>query len=324
MPSLPEFTRRAALASLTIGLAAAQRPIPSDVFSKFGSPAREKLLATLRASAYRGRIDAPTAAELLELEGAGLDALMLKLLPVARLGSHAPLSNYHVGAVIQGSSKSLYLGANIEAPGQVLGLAVHGEQAAIANAYMHGETGVSALAVTAAPCGHCRQFLTEMVPDGNLRILVLNAPATQLATLLPMAFGPRDLGRDRGAMPIGTTPLALREQSRDALATVALEAASKSYSPYTQSPSGVGLITASGRSFSGSYIENVAFNPSLSPLQTALAGALAAGEELSRIVRVVLVEAEDARISQKASTQATLEAVAPSARLEVLPARRIA
>jgi cytidine deaminase len=321
---MPEFTRRAALASLTIGLAAAQRQISPDAVSEFGSPAREKLLATLRASTYRGRIDATTVGELLALEDAGLDALMLKLLPVARLGSHAPLSHYHVGAVLQGRSKSLYLGANIEAPGQVLGLAVHGEQAAVANAYMHSETGVTALAVTAAPCGHCRQFLTEMVPDGNLRILVLNAPATKLSTLLPMAFGPRDLGRDRGAMPIGQTPLALREQSRDALATAALEAAAKSYAPYTQSPSGVGLVTASGRPFSGSYIENVAFNPSLSPLQAALAGALAAGEEPPSIVRVVLVEAEDARISQKMSTQATLAAIAPTARLEVVLARRIA
>ena len=34
------------------------------------------------------------------------------------------------------------------------------------------------------------------------------------------------------------------------------------------------MRTASGKIFLGSYIENVAFNPSLPPLETALAGIL--------------------------------------------------
>ena len=143
---------------------------------------------------------------------------MLNLLPLARLGSHAPISNYNVGAVIQGVSNSLYLGANIEVPGQVLGLAVHGEQSAVANAYMHGENGILILAVTAAPCGHCRQFLTEVVPDGDLRILFTGGSATRLAALLPSAFGPKNLGQNQGALPVRETRLALREASQDRLA----------------------------------------------------------------------------------------------------------
>ena len=141
------------------------------MLSGFGSAAREKLLDAISTPAYRGQIDAATVGELLALENKSVDELMLNLLPLARLGSHAPISNYNVGAVIQGVSNSLYLGANIEVPGQVLGLAVHGEQSAVANAYMHGENGIHILAVTATPCGHCRQFLTEVVPDGDLRIL---------------------------------------------------------------------------------------------------------------------------------------------------------
>ncbi len=243
---------------------------------------------------------------------------MLDLLPRARQNSYAPLSNYHVGAVIQGAGDNLYLGANIEVPGQVLGLAVHAEQAAVANAYMHGETAITALAVTGPPCGHCRQFLTEMVPDGSLRIVFPVTAPTTLAALLPKPFGPKNLGRNEGALPVRETSLSLPDGPRDPLAAAALDAARRSYSPYTQSPSGVALTTASERTFPGSYIENVAFNPSLSPLQTALAGLFAAGENAGGIVRVVLVETKDARISQKASTEATLSSLAPAAKLEIV------
>jgi cytidine deaminase len=193
--------------------------------------------------------------------GKSIDEQMIGLLPAARRASHAALSNYHVGAVIRGASNKLYLGANIEVPGQMLGLAVHAEQAAVANAYMHGEDGVTALAVTAAPCGHCRQFLTEMVPDGSLRILFPGAAATTLAALLPMPFGPKNLGRNEGALPAHQTTLRLPKTASDPLVAAAFEAARRAYSPYTQSPSGVALFTSSGRTFPGSYIENVAFNP---------------------------------------------------------------
>jgi cytidine deaminase len=301
---VPEITRRAAL-SLATSLAAS-------------AGQGDKLVG--RVQADHGRIDPATVGELLRGNPQGIDELMVSLLPQARLASRPPLSDYHVGAVIQGASHSLYLGANIEVPGQTLGLAVHAEQAAIANAYMHGENSVTALAVTAAPCGHCRQFLNEMAPDGALRILLPGAAPTTLAALLPMAFGPKDLGRTQGALPIHELQLSLPKESRDNLVIAALAAARRSYSPYTKSPSGVAVLTAAGRIFAGSYIENVAFNPSLSPLQTALAGLFADGENATSIVRVILIEAEDARISQHSSTQATLASLAPSAKLEILRA----
>ncbi len=309
--------------SLATGFAAAaRRELPPDVLSKFASATREKLLATISSPSYRGQIDSGTVQELVRLERIGSDDLMLALLPLARAGSYAPLSNYHVGAVIQGSSQSLYLGNNIEVPGQVLGLAVHGEQAACANAYMWGEKGVTTLAVTGAPCGHCRQFLNEMLPDGSLRVLFPGTAATTLGALLPMAFGPKALGETQGALPIRETRLELREATADFATRAALDAARRAYSPYTRSPAGVAVVTASGRMFSGSYIENVAYNPSLSPFQAALAGLFAAGESASSIVRAVLVETEDARISQKASSQTTLESLAPGARLAIVFAKR--
>ena len=39
---------------------------------------------------------------------------------------------------------------------------IHGEQCLVANALLHGERGLRKLAVSAAPCGHCRQFYSEL------------------------------------------------------------------------------------------------------------------------------------------------------------------
>ena len=123
---------------------------------------------------------------------------------------------------------------------------------------------------TAAPCGHCRQFMNELSPDGQIGILVDQAAPMKLSALLPMAFGPKDLGRKEGAFPIKPMKLIPAAPPSDALIQAALEAARTSYAPYSGANSGAAISTRSGGVYKGSYIENVAFNPSLSPLQTAL------------------------------------------------------
>jgi cytidine deaminase len=241
---------------------------------------------------------------------------MLELLPEAQARAFAPLSRFFVGAVVRGSSGSVYLGANIEIPGLPLSQTVHAEQAALANAYMAGEREVTDIAVTAAPCGHCRQFLQEMSPDGEIRVLVEGARALKLSKLLPAAFGPRDLGRKQGALPPVDNPVALISPTKDAVVLAALEAARKSYAPYTRAYSGVALLTADKHIFAGSYIENAAFNPSLPPLQTALAGLLAAGARPDAIVRAALVEFEAAKVSQLSAVRSALSVLAPTARVK--------
>jgi cytidine deaminase len=227
-----------------------------------------------------------------------------------------------VGIVAQGVSGSLYLGFNIEFPGHALGFAVHGEQAALSSAYMHGEQGVLSIALTAAPCGHCRQFMNELAPDGNIEILVEGSAPTKLAALLPLAFGPKDLGRKEGAFPVKRTNLIAANGSTpaDTLFQAALDAARSSYAPYSGAYSGVAIGTRSGRIYSGSYLENVAFNPSLSPLQTALVQLILAGEDYRALARVALAEISRAKISQRSATEAVLSAIAPSVRLEILAA----
>lgn len=243
------------------------------------------------------------------------DRLMSALLPLAQSYSFAPISNFHVGAIVRGGSGDLYTGANIEIPGQCLGFAVHAEQSACSNAYMHEERAITALAVGGAPCGHCRQFIEEMSPDGEILILTPNQPAMKLSSILPSAFGPAALGMKQGAFPVPQNPIATGGFSGDPVVYAALEAARKSHAPYSKSPAGAAIRTTRRRIYRGSYIENVAFNPSLSPLQGALAALIAGGDNFSDITAVGLVEGEHAMISQRAVTEVVLHAIAPSVKL---------
>ncbi|HZC23348.1 MAG TPA: cytidine deaminase [Candidatus Binatia bacterium] len=325
-----ELTRRDALGvlgSAAVGLAASALPSfpqQSDRISRLPSSFSEKSSALLRHllgdSSYSGQIPASSVAELAKNENTTIDQLMLALLPFAQSYSHAPISDFYVGVVVRGASGSLYTGANIEIPGQCLGFAVHAEQSALSNAYMHGEQSVPSLAVGGAPCGHCRQFIEEFSPDGEILILTPNHPARKLSTILPEPFSPAALGMKHGALPISETKLALAQDSSDPLTLAALDAAKKSYAPYSKSPSGISLRSARGHIYRGSYIENVAFNPSLSPLQVALAALIAAGEEYSAIQAVTLVEVQGPKISQRPVTETVLTAIAPKVKPRVFAA----
>jgi cytidine deaminase len=315
--------RRAVLASLassSLGLLAVHSEFgfgQSGEGSRMGQSmpgltdrSRQILQGLVGAREFRGQIAASRVQELVHLERTDVDRLMIGLLPLARAFSRPPISNYRVGAVVRGVSGNLYLGMNLEIPGHSLGFSVHGEQAALSNAYMHAEPGVAAIAVTAAPCGHCRQFMNEMSVTGEFEILVENKPLSKLSSLLPMAFGPRDLGFKEGGFPVRKIGLELPQVSDDKLAQAALDAAAHSYAPYSESPCGLAIGTKLGGVYKGSYIENAAFNPSLSPLQTALVQLIMAGEDYSAITRVVLVEIEDAKISQASVTRAVLRTIA--------------
>jgi len=290
----------------------------ASVLPTFAPASRRKLQDILRAPGFSGRIPSANVKDLVASEQKTVAALMVGLLPLARTFSHPPISNYRVGTVARGASGDLYLGFNIEIPGQALGFAVHGEQAALSSAYMHGEQGISAIALTAAPCGHCRQFMNEISPDGEIEILVEGGAPMKLSALLPMAFGPKDLGRKEGAFPVRETKFKSASANSDPVAKAAIEAAGKSYAPYSQSHSGVAIRSKSGHIYLGSYIENVAFNPSLSPLQTALVQMILAGEGYGAISRVVLAESTTAKISQKFATEAVASAIAAGIRVETV------
>ncbi len=289
---------------------------------RLGPRSQDRLLRILNNPSERGKIPAADVGSILEWDHRTVDDFMVDLLPIVQTYSFSPLSRYRVGAVVRGTSGSLYLGTNIEVPGQILGFAVHGEQCAVANAFTHGEGGLTSLAVTAAPCGHCRQFLNELSNSADLKIVVKGKAPTTLGALLPASFGPSDLKVTERLFKGKKVDLRLTMPSSDELGGLALEAASRAYAPYTKALSGVALISSSGASYQGSYIESAAYNPSLSPMQTALACLILSSERPSHITSVVLVELENASISQWSATQAVVESLAPDARVRRLTARQ--
>jgi len=240
---------------------------------------------------------------------------MLERLEEAQSYARPAVSGFRVGAVVRGTSGTIYLGANIEFRGESLGQTVHAEQAALSNAFMHDEPGIEAIAVSAAPCGHCRQFLYEFAGGRDIEILVPGEPAITLSALLPRPFGPSDLNVTGG--PLSRTKIAM--ENIESVAQAARYAAANAYAPYTNSPSGVAIRSRRGNVYRGSYIENAAFNPSLPPLQVALVAMAMASEEFGDIAEVVLAEASNNSISQLNATKSVLSVIAPRAEFRLLP-----
>ncbi len=301
------------------GAVLAGEPAATKALAGFKPESRELLASRLGSGDFSGKMEGADVQALAGIEGRDVSGIMLALLPLAQTYARPPISNFYAGAVVRGASGAIYLGANLEFPGQPLGFTVHGEQAAFANAYMHDEAAVVSLAGSDAPCGHCRQFMYEMAPTGELEVVVAGSGARKLSALLPEAFGPKDLGFKDGAFPVrqvGLKPAGMT----DALGRAALAAAQKSYAPYTKAYAGVALETREGRRHAGSYLENAAFNPGLPPLQTALISLVLAGGEYARISRVCLAETKDAVISHREVTEAILRAIAPDAKLQVVKA----
>lgn len=249
--------------------------------------------------------------------------LMRQLVPLVKERSRPVISHYQVGAVAKAKdSGNLIFGVNVEFSQLALNQSIHSEQFVIARAHSLGETGIEAFALSAAPCGHCRQFLNELDSPSEMVFHLPQACSPILKELLPYAFGPEDLGvKGRLLNPLLHKWKLGEKHRKDPLIETAYQASLRSYSPYTHSPAGVALELKDGKILSGSYLENVAFNPSLSPLQTALANLIAEGREYLEIKRLVLVERsqQDGISSQKEATESLLRTIAPLAKFETVP-----
>jgi cytidine deaminase len=154
----------------------------------------------------------------------------------------------------------------MELSGQALSFCVHGEQSATNNARLHGESGLQALAINAAPCGYCRQLLYELTTatrDCNILLKTNTDPnnydytSNPLTYYLPDAFGPADLGINGGLMDPEAHGLTIA--SSDPAAIAALNSANACYAPYTSDFSGIAIVEGSGNVFTGRYAENSAY-----------------------------------------------------------------
>lgn len=117
--------------------------------------------------------------------------------------AYAPYSNYHVGACVETSDGSVFYGANIE--NASFGATNCAERSAVFAAYSRGyrREQITGLAIVsdgeriAAPCGICRQVLSELI-DADLPIYLSNGKQEKVSSireLLPDSFDQEDVLR---------------------------------------------------------------------------------------------------------------------------------
>ena len=247
--------------------------------------------------------------------GLTIDKFLVNFVPIAQLFARPPISEYKVGVVGLGLSGNIYLGVNLEFGD--LPATIHGEQFMTINARNHGEEYITKMALSAAPCGCCRQFLNEIGNQpgkeaSNINFLIPGKPQYTLGELLPEAFGPADLGVQGGLLSPMPIPSSLNLEER------ARQAAHSSYAPYSKCPSGVAIQTTDGRIFSGSYVENAAFNPAIPPLTSALVACVAANVSYKDISRVVLCEGSTGKVRQQMPTIDVIKNINPDIDFEVI------
>ena len=86
---------------------------------------------------------------------------LLVLADAGAANAYAPYSSYQVGAAVLARDGRVFVGANVENAAYPLGICA--ERSAIAKAASEGlkPGDVEAIAITASPCGGCRQWLHE-------------------------------------------------------------------------------------------------------------------------------------------------------------------
>ncbi|WP_413284411.1 cytidine deaminase [Vibrio sp. MA40-2] len=272
-------------------------------------PVADYLNNLIQSGNFDATITAEQFEQLLQCSGLSDKALRLSLLPFAAAYSYAPISEFYVGSIVRGLSGKLYFGANMEFIGAQMSQTVHAEQSGISHAWMKGETGIKDITINYSPCGHCRQFMNELTTAQELKIQLPKRQEMSLQEYLPDSFGPADL--DIPDRLMDGKFLSYKTTESDPLILNALKALNYSHAPYSGNFSGVALELNDGSVFLGSYAENAAFNPSLPPLQVALAQVLMAGKSFDQITAAALAELSTGKIHNIDGTQATLEALNP-------------
>lgn len=170
--------------------------------------------------------------------------LLHEILKLAARRARPPISSFYVGTVGLSQAGHIYCGGNIEFDGLSLNDSIHGEQCLIARLVNADEKGMVCFSVNAPPCGHCRQFINEL-DVGELKIAITGKGTFSLDQLLPFSFGPNDLGNATRLLQHPSYAITTLQQLPHAdpapearLVEVAVKAASRAYSPYTECPSG--------------------------------------------------------------------------------------
>lgn len=105
-----------------------------------------------------------------------IKAIFKKLLELKN-NSYCPYSKFYVSAIAKANDK-YYYGVNIENAAYPSGNCA--ERSAIATAISYGEKKIDELYLLTKsynfgmPCGNCRQFMSEFMPDDETKIFIFN------------------------------------------------------------------------------------------------------------------------------------------------------
>lgn len=126
--------------------------------------------------------------------------------------AYNPYSRFYVGAALLSQDGQIITGSNVE--NAAYGSTICAERAAILSANARAIRTFDKVAIIArgdkfdtqevtAPCGSCRQMLFEssQISDRDLEVIMATTKMDQILVatigeLLPLAFGPKDLGID--------------------------------------------------------------------------------------------------------------------------------
>ncbi len=267
------------------------------------------LSARLKAGGWLGslRLEPKEATEIEAVAGMSRHDLMVMLLDVASAMAQTEVEGEHIGAIAEASSGAIYVGSPLSWKNVPIQFSVHGIQAAVLNAWQHGEKKLTSLMVEVPPCACCRQFLRELHDWRNLRIIqAVDGPfSLKKGALKDMELDLKGVRLDNIKARLFDEPKnpvnAPKSNSND-LITKAGEAATISYAPYTHNFAGLALRTKRGDVHQGSYIETVESVAGILAVEAALVDLALSGSTLNDISEMVLVEVRGG-VTQFSATQ---------------------
>jgi len=121
------------------------------------------------------------------------DAELLAAADAVSARAYAPYSHFHVGCAVLARDGRVIEGVNVENAAYPLGVCAERTALSRAVAEGYGPGDFAVAAITASPCGGCRQWLLEMGID---RVVFRNEGRVVTMTpgeLLPEAFDSTDL-----------------------------------------------------------------------------------------------------------------------------------
>ena len=122
------------------------------------------------------------------------DEELLAQADAAAAGAYAPYSSFLVGCAVLTRDGRVVAGVNVENASYPLGMCAERTALARAIAEGHGVGDFATAAITASPCGGCRQWLLEL---GVERVVFRNGGRVVKMTpaeLLPESFDASELG----------------------------------------------------------------------------------------------------------------------------------